>query len=82
MRKPKTAREARAAFAADPRFTVMNGRGSHVKVFERASGRLIATFNEHPGRDLSPGVRCHIVKVLVKYGLLAALVLGVAAWLI
>lgn len=79
-RKPKRAREARAAFAADPRFVVVNGRGSHVKVFERKTGRLVATFNDHP-RDMSPGMRCHVAKVLLRYGLLAAILLGVLAWI-
>jgi predicted RNA binding protein YcfA (HicA-like mRNA interferase family) len=76
-RRPRTALEFRAAFDA-PGFTVENGHGSHVKVYRE--GRLVAVFCCHSGRDLSPGLRAKLCKVLVRYGLLACALAALLAW--
>lgn len=79
MKRPRTSREFCAAF--ERACVAKRQRGSHI-VYTMPDGRAIPVpAHNGRGKDLSTGLRCRLIKELIGYGLLAALVLGVISWI-
>lgn len=72
---PRTAREFAAVLDKAGLESRQNGT-SHV-TYKLPDGRLLTFPSGHggAGRELSPGLRCHLVKVLRAYGLIAIILI-------